>query len=364
MSRFDLGAVNAGLRWGMKMSRRLAETFRPAAESGVAVAIGLVIGALLMLAFGYDPIRAYAALFIGAFGNVSGILETLAFAMPLMATAVTFAVGVRASLFNIGAEGQMYIGAIGAIIVGGAVLLPAGVHPIVATVAAMCLGALWALPAALLKIWRGVHEVVSTIMLNWIAFYFVTYLIRTYLGEPGRAERAIPALPTARYAVIGETLTTMIFVVVVFCIAVTILLWRTGIGFELRLVGDNPEAAKYAGASSSRAILVSFLIGGLAAGLAGATQILGRPPSWTLYASLGNLLNLGFDGIGVALIGRNHPVGGVFAAVFYGGLMQGGRFMEYNVGVASEMVDAINGIIVIALAVPAIAEIIRRRRES
>jgi simple sugar transport system permease protein len=314
-----------------------------------------------MLTFGYDPIRAYAALFIGAFGSAAGILETLAFAMPLMATAVTFAVGVRASLFNIGAEGQMYIGGIGATIVGGAILLPAGVHPIVATVAAMCLGALWALPAAVLKVWRGVHEVVSTIMLNWIAFWFVTYLIRTQLGEPGRAERAIPALPTARYLVLGETLTTMIFVVVVFCIAVTVLLWRTGIGFELRLVGDNPEAAKYAGASSSRAVLVSFLVGGLAAGLAGASQILGRPPSWTLYASLGNLLNLGFEGIGVALIGRNHPIGGIFAAIFYGGLMHGGRFMEYNVGVASELVDAINGIIVIALAVPEIAEIIRRR---
>jgi len=341
---------------------RFVGMFRPAVESGVAVVIGLVVGALLMLAFGYDPIRAYAALLIGAFGSVAGILETLAFAMPLMVTAVTFAVGVRASLFNIGAEGQMYIGAIGATIVGGGILLPAGVHPIAATVVAMCFGALWALPAAVLKVWRGVHEVVSTIMLNWIAFWFVTYLIRTHLGEPGRAERAIPALPTARYTVIGETLTTMIFVVVVVCIAVTILLWRTGIGFELRLVGDNPEAAKYAGASSSRAILMSFLVGGLAAGLAGASQILGRPPSWTLYASLGNLIGLGFDGIGVALIGRNHPIGGIFAAIFYGGLMHGGRFMEYNVGVASELVDAINGIIVIALAVPEIAEILRRRR--
>jgi len=317
-----------------------------------------------MLAFGYDPIRAYVALFYGAFGSTSGILESLAFATPLMVTAVTFAVGVRAALFNIGAEGQMYLGAIGATIVGGAMFLPAGVHPIAATLFAMGLGALWALPAAVLKIWRGVHEVVSTIMLNWIAFWFVTYLVRTYFGEPGRAERALPALPTARYAVIGETLTTVILVVVVFCIAVTVILWRTGIGFELRLVGDNPEAARYAGASASKAILVSFLVGGLAAGLAGASQILGRPPSWTLYATLGNLLNLGFNGIGVALIGKNHPIGGVFAAFFYGGLLHGGRFMEYNVGVASELVQAINGIIVIALAMPEVIAIIRKRRES
>jgi len=346
------------------MSERLAATFRKAGESGIAVVIGLVAGAFLMLVFGYNPIRAYLALFLGAFGSISGILETLAFATPLMVTAVTFAVGVRASLFNIGAAGQMYLGAIGAVIVGGTLALPAGLHPIAATIFAMCLGALWALPAAILKIWRGVHEVVSTIMLNYIAFWFVTWLVTYQFGDPGRAERAIPALPTARYPVIGETLTSVIFVVVIFCIAVTVLLWRTGIGFELRLVGDNPEAAKYAGASGSRAILVSFLVGGMAAGLAGASQIVGRPPSWTLYATLGNLLNLGFDGIGVALIGRNHPVGGIFAAIFYGGLQHGGRYMEYNAGVPSELVSAINGVIVMTLAIPEIVTIIRRHRES
>lgn len=332
-------------------------------ESATAVALGLLVGAFAMVVFGYDPVRAYVALFAGAFGSTSGILESLAFATPLMATAVTFAVGVRASLFNIGAEGQMYIGAIGATIIGGALALPPGIHPIVATLFGMALGALWAVPAALLKVWRGVHEVVSTIMLNWISFWFVTYLLRTYFGDPERAERGIPALPSAHYSIIGGTLTTVIFVVLIFCIAVTVLLWRTRIGFELRLVGDNPDAAKYAGASISRAILVSFLVGGLAAGLAGASQVLGRPPSWTLYATLGNIINLGFDGIGVALIGRNHPIGGIFAAVFYGGMLNGGRYMEYNVGVASELVQAINGIIVIALAMPEILAIIRRRSQ-
>ena len=334
-----------------------------AIESGIAIMLGLAVGALFMLAFGYNPIRAYVALFAGAFGTSSGILESLAFATPLMATAITFAVGVRASLFNIGAEGQMYLGAIGATIVGGAIFLPPGIHVIAATACGMLFGALWALPAAVLKIWRGVHEVVSTIMLNWIAFWFATFLVRTYLGDPERAERAIPAMATARYQVIGATLTTAIIVVLIFCVAVTVLLWRTGIGFELRLVGDNPEAAKYAGASIGRAILVSFLVGGLAAGLAGASQILGRPPSWTLYATLGNILNLGFDGIGVALIGRNHPIGGVAASIFYGGLLNGGRYMEYNVGVSSELVMGINGIIVIALAIPEILTIIRRRRQ-
>jgi simple sugar transport system permease protein len=130
------------------------------------------------------------------------------------------------------------------------------------------------------------------------------------------------------------------------------------------LVGDNPDAARYAGISIPKAILASFILGGLAAGLAGATQVLGRPPSWTIYATLGNVMNLGYQGIGVALIGRNHPIGGIFAAIFYGGLTHGGRFMEYEAGVSSELVGAINGIIVIALAMPEFIVLIRKRTST
>jgi simple sugar transport system permease protein len=227
----------------------------------------------------------------------------------------------------------------------------------------MIFGALWSLPAAVLKIWRGVHEVVSTIMLNFVALSLVQYLIRFQYGEPGRAERATPALPSARYFILGESLTTVILVVVGFAVIVTILLWRTTLGYELRLVGDNPDAARYAGVSMSKALVTSFILGGLAAGLAGATQVLGRPPSWTIFATLGNIVNLGFQGIGVALIGRNHPLGGIFAAIFYGGLTHGGRFMEYEARVSSELVGAINGIIVIALALPELVKMIRGREK-
>jgi simple sugar transport system permease protein len=126
-------------------------------------------------------------------------------------------------------------------------------------------------------------------------------------------------------------------------------------------VGENPHAARYAGASAKKAILISFLLGGVAAGLAGASQIIGRPPAWSLYATLGNVSSLGFDGIGVALIGRNHPLGGILAAILYGALAHGGRYMEYQAGVDSEMVRAINGIIIVALSIPELWAIIRRR---
>jgi len=336
---------------------------RPFIQSGIAVLIGLLLGALLMVIFGYDPIIAYYWLFRGSFGSISNIMETLSFATPLMLTAVTFAIGSKAGLFNIGAEGQIYLGALGAAAVAGAITLPAGLHAAVATAFAMFLGAIWAIPAALLKIWRGVHEVISTIMFNWIASHLVTYLTIYYFAQPGQAHRTVPALPGARYPVLmeGASLTAVIFVAVAFCIGIYIYLWGTKAGYELRLVGANPDAANYAGVNSRRVILLSFIIGGLAAGLAGASQIIGRPPAWSLYATLGNVVTLGFDGIGVALIGRNHPIGGIFAAIFYGGLRHGGRFMEYNAGVYSELVRAINGLIVMALATPEIIPIIRRR---
>jgi len=335
----------------------------PFIQSGLAVLLGLLLGALLMVIFGYDPIKAYYWLFRGAFGSISDIMETLAFATPLMLTAVTFAISAQAGLFNIGAEGQIYLGALGAAAAGGAITLPAGLHAAVATFFAMLFGVLWALPAALLKIWRGVHEVISAIMLNWIASHLVTYLVIYYLADPQNAYRTVRALPGACYPVLmgGSSLTAVIFVAIAFCIGIYVYLWGTKAGYELRLVGANPDAAKYAGISSRRMMLLSFVIGGLAAGIAGASQILGRPPEWSLYATLGNVVTLGFDGIGVALIGRNHPIGGIFAAIFYGGLQHGSRFMEYHAGVYSEMVRAISGLIVVALAIPEIVAIVRRR---
>lgn len=337
---------------------------RPIAESLGTIVLGLLAGAVLMLIFRSNPIRAYEALLIGAFGTVPDALETLAFATPLMLTALTFAVGVRAGLFNIGAEGQMFMGAIGATAVAGLLPLPPGVHLIAATGAGLLAGAVWAMLPAVLKVWRGVHEVISTIMANWIAFFLATYLAVNFLSEPGRAERTTPALETARYPVLSEdaSLTAVFFVAVAFCVLVYFYLWGTRAGYEIRLAGENPDAARYAGVSARRAIVLSFIIGGLAAGLAGTSQIIGRPPAWSLYATMGNVATLGFDGIGVALVGRNHPIGGIAAAILFGALQQGGRLMEYQAGVASDLVRAINGIIIITLAVPEVWSLLRRRR--
>ncbi|MEB3778695.1 MAG: ABC transporter permease [Desulfurococcales archaeon] len=343
----------------MQRLQRVVEGFLP---SGVALLIGLAVGAVLMAAYGYNPWLAYKAMFSGALGSLYDLMETLSFAVPLMLTGITFAVGLRAGLFNIGAEGQLYMGAIGAVIAGALIHLPPGVHLIVTTLTAMLFGLAWSVVPALLKVTRGVHEVISTIMFNWIAFYFVMYLALYHLAEPGRAEKTYSVLETARYSLLmkGSSLTTVIFVAILFNIVVHLFLSMTKMGYELRLYGSNPDAARFAGVSEKRAIIVSFLIGGLAAGLAGASQIQGRPPTWALYGTLGNVSGLGFDGIGVALIGRNHPLGIILASIFVGALMHGGRYMEYQAGVYSELVEAITGLIIIALAVPEVVDAVRR----
>lgn len=332
------------------------QILRPVIESLGAIVLGLLLGGILMLIFGYNPIAAYLALLEGAFGSGQVIAETLSYATPLMLTAITFAVGVRAGLFNIGAEGQVFLGAIGTVIVAGWIPLPPGIHIIAALGAGMLFGVAWAIGPALLKSYRGVHEVISTIMFNWIAFNLTIYLAVNFLAQPGRAERTRPALETARLPIIleGSTLTGAFLVAVAFCLFIYFFLWGTRSGYELRLAGENPDAARFAGVNAQRTLMIAFILGGMAAGLAGATQIIGRPPAWSLYATLGNVSGMGFDGLGVALIGRNHPIGIILAAIFYGALQQGGRLMEYEVGVASEMVRAINGLIIIALSVPEI----------
>ena len=325
----------------------------PLVESLMAGLIGLVIGALIMLAFGYNPIAAYISLFSGSFGSVYSWAESLANATPLILTAMTFAIAMRGGLFNIGAEGQLYIGALAAVAVS-LIDLPFPLNAVAALGAAIVAGMLWSLPVALLKLTRGVHEVISTIMLNWIAHFFAFYLIANVLTDPKRGEETISIIESARLARIlpGTSLNYGLVIALIAVAAILFLLWRTSAGVEMRASGYNQEATHYAGISLRKQVLRVFLIGGAIAGLAGAVQVMGRPPTYAVMSGLPQLMNLGFDGIGVAMIGRNHPVGIVFAAIFFGGLMVGGRIMQFSPGVPLELVRVVEGVIIITLAIP------------
>jgi ABC-type uncharacterized transport system permease subunit len=337
----------------MFASKSLKKQIEPIVESLLAGLVGLVIGALIMLAFGHNPLAAYRSLLLGSVGSVYSLAESLAVATPLILTALTFAVAMRGGLFNIGAEGQVYMGSLAAVSVG-LLHLPAPFNLIVALLAAMIAGIVWSLPVALLKLGRGVHEVISTIMFNWIAHFFAFYLIANVLTDPKRGDRTISIIESARLTRIlpTATLNTGLFISLLTVAIILFLLWRTSTGFEIRAAGYNPHASHHAGINIRKQVLRVFLIGGAVAGLAGAIQVMGRPPYYAVMSGMPQLVNLGFDGIGVAMIGRNHPIGIVFAALFFGSLMVGGRIMQFDPGVPFELVRVIEGVIILALAVP------------
>jgi len=327
----------------------------PVLESLLAGVVGLLIGALLMYIWGFDPWKAYMSLFKGAFGDSYGWASSIARGTPLVLTALTFSICLRAGMFNIGAEGQMMIGAIAAITIA-LFVLPAGLHMIVGLVIAATAGAIWSIVPAILKIMRGVSEVISTIMFNWIGRFLVIWLGVHILVDPTRAEKTLSIPKATRFPVImkGTDLTASVFLAVGVALIIYFVLWHTTVGYEVRAAGLNPTAARYGGIRNKRTMILAFLLGGATAGLAGAALVMGLPPSYAIFSSgMPNLTNMGFDGMAVAMVGRNHPIGILLAALFFGGLNAGGRMMQLGSNaVPLEMVRVVMGAIVLAMSIP------------
>jgi ABC-type uncharacterized transport system permease subunit len=336
---------------------RTVTGLHPALESLVAAIVGLLIGALLMYIWGFDPWKAYWALLRGAYGGSYEWASSLARATPLILTALTFSVCVRAGMFNIGAEGQMMMGAMAAVCVA-LFAAPSGLHLVIGLVFAAVAGALWSVVPAILKVTRGVSEVISTIMFNWIGRWLALYLAIYVIVDPMRAEKTLTVPVTARFPIVvrGTDLSYGIFLAVGVALVVYFLLWHTTLGYEVRAAGLNPTAARYGGIRNKRTMIVGFVLGGITAGLAGATIAMGLPPSYAIFGggAFPELTNLGFDGMAVAMVGRNHPIGILLAAVFFGGLNAGGRVMQFygSNPVPLEMIRVVMGAIVLAMAIP------------
>ncbi|MCX6091248.1 MAG: ABC transporter permease [Candidatus Bipolaricaulota bacterium] len=334
----------------------------PALESILAAVIGLLIGAILMAVWGFNPWKAYWALFRGAYGGSYEWASTLARATPLILTALTFSICVRAGMFNIGAEGQMFMGAMAAICVA-LFKLPPGIHLIVGLVFALVAGAAWSIVPAVLKITRGVSEVISTIMFNWIARWLALYIAIYILVDPSRAEKTLTIPVTARFPILvrGSDFSYAFFLSVFVALVLYFVLWHTTMGYEVRAAGLNPTAARYGGIRNKRTMMVSFILGGITAGLAGATIVMGMPPSYAAFGggAFPELTNIGFDGMAVAMVGRNHPIGILVAAVLFGGLNAGGRVMQFygSNPVPLEMVRIVMGAIVLAMSIPELIRI-------
>jgi general nucleoside transport system permease protein len=303
--------------------------------------------------------EAYKTLLSGAVGSVDAIAESLTQATPLICGGLAVTLAFRTGLFNIGAQGQLIIGAILAGYVGFSWHLPVVLHLIVALVAGIIGGAIWGGFVGLLKARTGAHEVIVTIMLNYVAIYLLQWLLTT--NEFKRPDRDDPISPivdkNAQYPQFGDTRLHVGFLL---ALAAAVFVWwllsRSTIGFELRAVGANPDASRTAGMSVGRAYVIAMLFAGALAGLAGTQQVLGTD----LPLTDGVAATVGFDSITVALLGRGTPVGTVLAGLLFGGLNAGGLQMQLQTQTPLTLTTVLQAVIVLFVAAPALVRSVFR----
>jgi simple sugar transport system permease protein len=327
-----------------------ASLAEPAASVAVAI-LALLIGLVVVTAAGYPAGATVRALWDGAFvgsQSLDGTLETM---VPLVLSALGWIVAFRAGRINVGLEGQILTGGIAATASGlylGGVSGAIGVP--LAIAAGVAGGAVWAAIAAVLWAYRNVNEIIATFMLNLIAVLMVTWLVTGPLQEETHSTPVSQTLPgsVAIAHVPGEpSLSWDILAIPVAVVLLVVVLRRTTAGFRLRLTGANPEAARHVGVPVVKVGALALVVSGAIAGLAGACMILG-PQGGVLQDDFSS--NLGFDGIAVALLARNSPIGSVPAAVLFAALIQGGGFVEAQVGVSTSLVDTVFGIVVVLAA--------------
>jgi ABC-type uncharacterized transport system permease subunit len=317
-----------------------------------SVLLGLLAGASIMWVFGFNAVEGYSALFQGIFGDVYYVGETIRSITPLILAGLSVAFAFRTGLFNIGVEGQLIIGWLAAIFVGVTFQLPAIIHIPLAIIAAAVAGSLWAFIPGFLKAKLHVHEVITTIMMNYTALYTANYIIRTFLKSA--SERTERAEPTASLRVewltdifTGSRVHLGIFIALLAAMILWYILWKTTLGFELRAVGFNSTASEYAGMNVKRNILSSMMISGAFAGVGGAVEGLG---TYQYMPIMGGFTGLGFDGIAVALLGASTAVGIVLAAALFGGLQFGALNMQGISGVPTEIIQVVIALIIFFVA--------------
>ncbi|TCS63979.1 ABC transporter permease [Varunaivibrio sulfuroxidans] len=325
----------------------------------INVAMALVVSGVIILAIGENPIDAVVIMLHGALGYEEGVGYTLYYATNFIFTGLAVAMAFHAGLFNIGGEGQAYIGGLG---VGLAMLgldhvLPMGLLIPIAILMAAAGGALWALIPAYLQAYRGSHVVITTIMFNFIASALMVYLMVHVLIEPGQQspesrEFAANAQLPFIYQVLGwfgipmakSPANLSLVWALICCVGVWFYIWRTKWGYELRAVGFNERAAIYGGVRPARVIILTMCLSGALAGFVGLNEIMGVQHKLLLDFTAG----YGFTGIAVSLMGRNHPLGIILASLLFGVLYQGGADLAFDVpNITREMVVAIQGLIIL-----------------
>lgn len=322
----------------------------------IAIVIGFVIGAIFLAAAGISPVEAYGKLINGVFGKPKFMIWTLVYAAPLIFTGLSVAFSLRTGVFNIGAEGQFVVGSLAACMVGILVDLPPVIHALVCMIAAAAAGFLWSFIVGVMKVKRGIHEVLSYIMFNWLAFYLSNYAVNTeLLHKEGEGEATKNVLDSARILFPEGIMDVLdcnaanwgfIFAVIA-AIVIWVIIEKTTLGYRLKAVGFNKDAATFGGINANKSILTAMGISGALAGLGGAVQLLGMGARISQFAAQEQF---GFQGITVALIAGSNPLGCIFSGIFYGAMKYGGAKLTM-VGAPEEVIDIIMGCVIIFIAI-------------
>jgi ABC-type uncharacterized transport system permease subunit len=350
------------------LARIAREAWAVAVLPLISIVLALVVGAVIIIAselflpnHAFDPflpITSYLALLDGSFGQESAIVNTLVSTTPLLLGGLAVAIGFKAGLFNIGAEGQFRMGALGAVAVGVAVSdAPPIVAIPVALAGGMLAGAAWGFIPGFLKAISGAHEVVTTIMLNYVAGSVLAWAVTGPLAVPQSPSPVTYAVGNAAYPIlIGRNGHLGILVAAAAVFVIWWLLYRTTLGFEIRTVGASPDAARYAGMRPRLLIMLTMSLAGMLAGTAGAGVILGINHQMnSTFAT-----TVGFDSIAVALLARSNPLAIPFAALLFGAMRAGSGLMQIRAGIPPELIDVIQAMILLFLvAGPALQRVFR-----
>jgi simple sugar transport system permease protein len=322
----------------------------------IAIVIGFIVGAVLLTLADVSPAEAYGKLVSSVFGKPKYIVWAIIYATPLIFTGLSVAFSFRMGMFNIGAEGQFVMGALAACVVGILVDVPTIIHVPLCIIAAIVAGSIWGILVGILKIKRGINEVLSFIMFNWIAFYFSNYIVNLEVihkiggGEASKdiLDSASIKLPQSVQTLLGCSSANIgIFMAIIAASIIWFILKKTTLGYKICAVGFNKNAAIYGGINSNKTTLIAMGISGALAGIGGAVQVLGMSGRISQFAGQEGY---GFQGITVALIGASNPIGCIFAGFFYGAMKYGGSKLSL-IDAPSEIVDIIMGTIIFFIAI-------------
>lgn len=325
-----------------------------------AIVSALIVGAILIKASGHSVIEAYYYLFYGAFGSSYNIAQTLLKTIPLIFAGLAVAVGFQSGLFNIGGEGQLYCGAFATALVAVTFRsLPALILIPLALAAGAAAGALWAAIPGILRAKTGAHEVITTIMFNYIGILLTTFLLKNYFKEDGPVDQTKMIAEQAKLPeiVANSRLTWALYIALFVTALIYYLLNYTSYGYDLQIVGENIHAATYSGVNPDKVIINAMLLSGGIAGLTGSTIVLGVLHRFITNFSPG----YGFTGIAVAVLGRNKPLGVILAAFLFGILEAGGMSMQLFAKIPSDLMTVVQGLVILFVAAPSIFKIFKNK---